>query len=115
MPPSGRPARIPPILPVPRSVRALPGAFQFRRHSEIGADASPLGAAEMRALAGRWEGLAAEQAALGRRQRRLCLRRSAPSTFEITDERIAESITGLRRAARSVRAGRPEPSPAVAA
>ena len=68
-----------------------------------------------RALAGRLEGLAAEQTALGRRLRRLWLQRSAPSNFEITGGRIAESVTGLRRAARSLRAGRPEPPPAVPA
>jgi hypothetical protein len=72
-----------------------------------------LPAAKRRALAARLERLSAEQAALGRRLRRLWLERSARSNFEITGRRLQTSITSLRREARSLRLGKPSPAPAA--
>ena len=71
--------------------------------------------AKRRALAARLERLSVEQAALGRRLRRLWLRRSAPSNFEITGRRLQKSIASLRREARSLRLGKPSAIPAAPA
>jgi hypothetical protein len=71
--------------------------------------------AKRRALAARLERLSVEQAALGRRLRRLWLRRSAPSNFEITGRRLQKSIASLRREARSLRLGKPSAAPAAPA
>jgi len=71
-----------------------------------------LAAPGRRALAERLERLAAEQEALGRRLRRLWLRRSARSNFEITWRRLRRSIASMRREARSLRLGKPSAPPA---
>ena len=55
--------------------------------------------------------LAVEQAALRRTLRRLWLRRSRPSNFEITGRRLERSIASLRRAARALERNRPPAPP----
>jgi hexosaminidase len=72
---------------------------------------SRLDAAGRRRLAGELGALAHEQTELGRRLRRLWLRRSHPSKFEITRRRLGASIASLRRAARALRANRPPAAP----
>jgi hypothetical protein len=74
---------------------------------------SPAGLAPgaRRALARDLRALAAEQAALGRRLRRLWLRRSEPGGFEITQRRLARAIASLRRAASALARNRPPAPP----
>ena len=68
-------------------------------------------AAARRKLARELEALAAEQVVLGRTLRRLWLRRSRPSNFEITRRRLDRSVRSLRRAARALKRNRPPAPP----
>jgi hypothetical protein len=75
-------------------------------------DPDRLDARTRRRLARELDTLATQQRALGRALRRLWLRRSRPSNFEITRRRLAASVRSLRRAAGQLRRGRP-PGPLV--
>lgn len=68
-------------------------------------------AAARRKLARELETLATEQTRLGRTLRRLWLRRSRPSNFEITRRRLDRSVRSLRRAARALKRNRPPAPP----
>ncbi len=68
-------------------------------------------AAARRKLARELEALATEQVVLGRTLRRLWLRRSRPSNFEITRRRLDRSVRSLRRAARALKRNRPPAPP----
>jgi hypothetical protein len=70
-----------------------------------------LGAAARRRLARELAALAQEQRALGRRLRRLWLRRGRPAGFELARRRLDASVASLRRATRALRANRPPPPP----
>ncbi|HYB13659.1 MAG TPA: glycoside hydrolase family 20 zincin-like fold domain-containing protein [Myxococcota bacterium] len=76
---------------------------------------SSLTRAKRLALARRLMRLSDEQTSLGRRLRRLWLQRSAPSNFEITEQRLRKSSASLRREARSLRLGKPSAAPQPAA
>ncbi len=68
-------------------------------------------AAARRRLARELRSLADEQARLGRLLRRLWLRRSRPSNFEITGRRLKRAVRSLRRAARALERNRPPAPP----
>jgi hypothetical protein len=70
-----------------------------------------LGAPSRRKLARALTGLADEQTALARTLRRLWLRRSRPSNFEITRRRIDRSVRSMRRGARALASNRPPAPP----
>jgi hypothetical protein len=70
-----------------------------------------LDAGARRRLARDLDALAREQQRLGRRLRRLWLRRSRPAGFELTRRRLDTSIASLRRAVRALRANRPPAPP----
>jgi hypothetical protein len=70
-----------------------------------------LAAPGRRSLARSLRALADEQAALGRILRRLWLRRSRPSNFELTRRRLDASLRSLRRAARALERNRPPTPP----
>jgi hypothetical protein len=70
-----------------------------------------LDARARRRLARECDALADEQRDLAKRLRALWLARSQPSNFEITGRRIDRSVASLRRAARSLAAGRPPAPP----
>ena len=72
---------------------------------------SRLDARGRRRLARELTRLAKTQAGLGRELRRLWLRRSKLSDFELTRRRIARSVASLRRAARALERSRPPPPP----
>jgi hypothetical protein len=64
-----------------------------------------------RSLGRRLAALAREQAGLGRGLRRLWLKRSRPSEFQVTRRRLDASIRSLRRAARALERNAPPPAP----
>lgn len=70
-----------------------------------------LGVRQRRALARRLAAVADEQAALGRRLRRLWLVRSEPGGFHVVATRLHGSIRGLRAAARALERNAPPGAP----
>ncbi len=100
------------LLAADASRLAVRKALAGRRYVAWRRRRGRLEAAARRTLARELAKLADEQTALGRTLRRLWLRRSHASNFEITQRRLDRSIVSLRRAARALRSGRrPAPPP----
>jgi hypothetical protein len=93
------------------SLLAVRKAREVQRYNAWRRGRAVTTARERRTLARRLTGLADEQAALGRRFRRLWGARSAPSNIEMTLRRLSRSIRSLRAAARRLERNRPSAPP----